>query len=715
MQTAVSLASTASSSSPTASAGSSSTTSSGAGSSSATTAAELAAQLVAASVAGAAGGAAGHGRGRGRNQLSGEELESVVWARLASEVGAAEHAAFLRELLGRVRQMAPGSGRLQLQPEEQQHEQQPGSKAGEAGPADEQQAARRALVVALGSAAGGLGPDALALAAECAAAVFPGDTIGDGADALASTAAAELLGCAADASAEPAAACTADQVCRLAAAVLALRARVGASVNETAVARVLAAAEAVQLQSASTDAVAALVAAAAVPGGGLALPPPLVDALLVQLTAAAATAAPVEDVAVDGSAGTAKSGRKQEAAPAAAAVAQLTPQQAAALLEVAVAAAEEAAQAAAAAVPSSSTAAEPATPAPIPPQRAAVLCAAIDVAMRLLTPSVRRVDSVSDITRLLVLAHRCQRAGLRPREQRGLLWAAHERLRVLGLSMSPAEAVGVLRACAALKWAPSVLFSELLLPLLRQLQASAAAAAAAAGGPSPASGAGSTSGADDTSALGAWGEAGSGGAASRPWTLREVRSALALLAAVGYDGPMAASLVKLGVGELLRAHHVAATAASRRSSSEAGAEGEGALLGAEDMTQLLWVCVALRYRGGAVLRPLLQLLLLVPAPQVSVRAAAQAVWAAARLGVVGERLVRWALAACQGQGKLAAAPPQSLANLCWGLGKLGEWAVRVRFASVAWLEATQRCGRHFAYTPVHTVLTSQLAIRCVQA
>ncbi len=58
------------------------------------------------------------------------------------------------------------------------------------------------------------------------------------------------------------------------------------------------------------------------------------------------------------------------------------------------------------------------------------------------------------------------------------------------------------------------------------------------------------------------------------------------------------------------------------------------------------------------------------------RAASQAVWAAARLGVVGERLVRWALSACQGPGKLAAAPPQSVANLCWGLSKLGEQARR---------------------------------------
>ncbi|KAG2435477.1 hypothetical protein HYH02_011772 [Chlamydomonas schloesseri] len=669
-RTAASLASSASSSS-------SATPGAGSSTGAGTTAAELAAQLVAASVAGAAAGAGGgSGRGRGRSQLSGEELESVVWARLASELGAAEHVVFLRELLSKVRQMAPGVGLLHLgQQQQQQQQQQVGAKTGQAGPASEQQAARRALVVALSSAAGGLGPEALALALECAAAVHPAadadtSTASGGADALAATAVDELLSHTADAAAAVASR-SADQVCRLAAAALALRSRAGSSANEAVVARVLAAAEAAQLQTASVSAVAALVAAAAAPGGGMALPPALVDALLAQLTQAVPASAGVD-----------------------AATADLTPQQASALLEVAVAAAEEAAQAAAAAAPSSSTAAEPTEPAPIPPQRAAVLCAAADIAMRLLAPSIRRLDSASDVTRLMMLVHRCQRAGLRPREQRGLLWAAHERLRVLGLSMTPAEAVDVLRACAALRWAPSVLFAELLLPLVRQLQASAAAAAAAAGSGGGAAAAAAAPGSgpggeDDTSALGSWGAAGAL-AASRPWTLVEVRSALALLAAVGYDGPMAASLVKLGVGELLRAHHAAATAArggggssSTSGGGSSGAEGEAAQLGAEDMAQLLWVCVSLRYRGAAVLRPLLQLLLQVPAPQVSVRAAAQAVWAAARLGVVGERLVRWALAACQGQGKLAAAPPQSLANLCWGLGKLGVKPPRAFVSAVA--------------------------------
>ncbi|GFR43488.1 hypothetical protein Agub_g4574, partial [Astrephomene gubernaculifera] len=407
-----------------------------------------------------------------------------------------------------------------------------------------------------------------------------------------------------------------------------------------------------------------------------ALPAGLLDALLTQLAAAAAAEAKAK-AAADAAAGTSGTTpprlrrRRQPSTP------QLSYEQAFAVLAAATAAAE----AAAGSAPSTSAAAAATTAAePTPdPQRVAGLRAASYVACRALALTVRQLDSTSAV-RLLQLVARSHKAGVRP-DFPPLLWALHERLRVLSSTLSPAGSLDVLRACTALRWRPAVLLRELVLPLLRWLQAGAdahtgglGAGAVAALLPEDVEGRRNVSGdagggdVDDAAWRQGWRRRPEEGVLL-PWTPAELKEALLLLASLEFGGQVAASLVKLGVGALLRSHGSAVGA--RRAGSGGGASAPGAVLSPADLSLLLWVCVSMRYRGAALLRQLLQLLLQVPSPQVEVRVAAQAVWAAARLGAVSERLVRWALAACQGPGKLTAAAPQSLALLCWGLAKLG--------------------------------------------
>ncbi|GLC67548.1 hypothetical protein PLESTF_000569400 [Pleodorina starrii] len=631
-------------------------------------AAQLAAQLVALACGGASGG--------GSISLTAAEVRDLVVPQLYGT----QPASFLTALLAALREgprmgsvAAPSAAAAAME----------GSAGG----------ATAGLLEALGSAAGRLGPVALALAMECTADVAaaaaslaaPG-SVGE----VGAVAAWQMLAAAAaladqrQSSPPPSsgaeAACTPDELCRLAAAAARLQRSgiVGSDGDgsETALAhaaQVLTAVQAAPLQEISVDAAAALVAAAwraagggEVPGslgfGGL--PGPLLDSLLDRIAVAATpkTAAP------------ARRRSDQQQQPAADAVAaepsSLSYDQALGVLAAVVAASEAAADAA----PSTSDGGGATAAGTVPPDRAAALRAAALVACRAVTPTVGQLDAAGAV-RLLHFVARMEHAGVRPNFPQ-LLWALHERLRALATadSLAPADVLAVLRSCTALRWRPSVLLRDLLLPLLRWMQLSGEApepsfSSSSSSSPMAAAAvaAGAAAAAADRAAAGGVGDGrGSGsGSAERAWSARELKDCLALLAKLRFSGPFASAVVKMGLGRLLRDSAAAAGGGGGR---EAAAEAQ---LSASELSMLLWVCVSTRYRGAAVLRPLLQQLLQVPPARVPVKAAAQAVWAAARLGVVGERLVRWALASCQGGDKLATAAPQSLACLCWGLAKLG--------------------------------------------
>ncbi|KAG2500176.1 hypothetical protein HYH03_001758 [Edaphochlamys debaryana] len=647
---------------------------------------------------GGLGAAAATATGSGTGELlTDREVRSLAAARLEPKLGPAQHTAFLAAL----QEVSVLAG---------------GAAGGGEG-----------LLVALGSAAPGLGPDALALAMECAAAAVPTDGAfggGGGAataeDKRAAAVRQLLSGAVVVAARGPGPECSPTQLCQLAAAAVRLhRAARGAdgAVGQAAVESVLTAVRHATLTDASIQAAAALVAAvvphteavlAATPEGaapaadgtGLrtAVPVPagLLDVLLSHMAKSTAEAdarieaeasqasAAVEtdsDVDVAGFGTTISASPHRRTAPTL--VPRLSYEQATAVLAAITAAAEEApppkaaAAAAATTAPASGASAPPAHP-PLSAHRVETLRAAGIVAARALVPTVPRLDAACS-TRLLHLLGRAARAGVRPNHP-PLLWALHERLRVLAYSLSSSAALEALRGCVALRWRPTVLIRELLQPLLRKLQA-------AAGVEAP-----------DEEGLRGRGSRDSGGAAEGAaaggWSPAEVKEALVLLACLGSRGQMPASVLKYGMSYVLESHAVAvaapptpfaSTLAGRggaKPEAVAAAGPAGGRLSPEDASQLLWVCVALRYRGVTVLRPLMHLLLQTPASSVPVRAVAQAVWAAARLGVVGERLVRWAFACCQGAGKLSSAPPQSLAMLCWGLGRLGVRPPRAFLAAV---------------------------------
>ncbi|GIL49992.1 hypothetical protein Vafri_6119 [Volvox africanus] len=606
------------------------------------------------------------------------------------------------------------------------------------------------VLEALSSVAGQLGPTALVFAMECAAAVVAvtgamedaetegpwaagAHGIGEVGDVavrlLLAEAAAEVAG-----RRRPAAGadvCTIDELCRLAAATARLQRSgvVGSAASDGATAAaatkeaaahasvVLAAVQGLPLTEISIEAAAALVAAAwkATPvrvswgqkegaseaavgdadgegGDPPELPEHLLVALLERLAAATADPARIRrraDETRDGTNVEMASGTPPQPLPYEHALEVLT-----AVTTVAELMAETA--------PSTSASAAAAS---IPPERAEMLRAAGLVACRSLTPRVRELDA-PDAVGLLMLVARAQRAGVRP-DFPQLLWALHERLRALAASgsLAPTNILDVLSGCVSLRWRPAVLLRELLLPLLQWLEAVADGTVDAVFTVSG-SASGGVGGQDRTAEAGA---GGSGGMRSWSWSWssRELRVALALLAKLRFSGPLATAVVKLGVGHLLRASEAEAGAATESSSpspspSSSSNDGGGARLSASDLALLMWVCVAMRYRGATVLRPLLQQLLQVPPAHVPVRAAAQAVWAAVRLGVVGERLVRWALASCQGGDKLAEAAPQNLALLCWGLAKLG---VRPPRAFVAAAVAASRSQlRNFKAKELATAL-----------
>ncbi|GLI63063.1 hypothetical protein VaNZ11_005965 [Volvox africanus] len=590
------------------------------------------------------------------------------------------------------------------------------------------------VLEALASVVGQLGPKALVLAMEYAAAVIavakameeaeaegPRAAGAHGTGEVVDVAVRRLL---AEAAAEAAGRrrpapgadiCTVDELCRLAAAAARLHRSgvVGSAARDgtTAAAamkdaaahalELLAVVQGLPLTEVSVEAAAALVAAAwkATPvrvssgqvgaseaavgnadgqaGGPPELPKRVLVALLERLAAATADSARSRRRADDTQNGTnaeMASGTPPQSLPYDHALEVLT-----AVTAVAELMAETA--------PSTSASATAPT---IPLERGEMLRAAGLVACRSLTSRVRELDA-PDAVGLLMLIARAQRASVRP-DFPQLLWALHERLRALAASglLAPTDILDVLSGCVSLHWRPAVLLRELLLPLLQWLQAVADGTASA---DFTASGSANGGVGGDRTAEG------TGGGGMQSWSPRELKVALALLAKLRFSGPLATAAVKLGVGHLLRASEAEAGAATSCSSSN---EWGSARLSASDLAMLLWVCVAMRYRGATVLRPLLQQLLQVPPLHVSVRAAAQAVWAAVRLGVVGERLVRWALASCQGGDKLAEAAPQNLALLCWGLAKLGVQPPRA-FVTAA-VAASRSQLRKFKAKELATVL-----------
>jgi hypothetical protein len=121
-----------------------------------------------------------------------------------------------------------------------------------------------------------------------------------------------------------------------------------------------------------------------------------------------------------------------------------------------------------------------------------------------------------------------------------------------------------------------------------------------------------------------------------------------------------------------------------------------------DAASLLWACARLGYRNDLLLEPLLELLLAQHSPYQQqrqqqqqqqgrapdARTAANVVWACARLGLQQRQLQDWAQAA-----ELEQAAPQAVANIVWGLWKLGE----PRPGAGAWRRlllpgAAGRCG-----------------------
>ncbi len=213
------------------------------------------------------------------------------------------------------------------------------------------------------------------------------------------------------------------------------------------------------------------------------------------------------------------------------------------------------------------------------------LSAASRVACRALERHVPSLG-VPTAVELLRQVARCSAAGvwLPP----GLLPAVQERLRAHAPRLTPPAVLEVLRACSAMGWRPAVLLREMLTPVVRDLEAAAGAEAEGAGS----------------------GRGGGGG-----WTGARVKDVLMVLAGLGYVGGLAAPLAKLGLALLLKQHVAAMAAAGGQARGAAAAaaqqtDAQGRLvLGATDMTSLLWVCVAMQYRGAAVLRLLLHLLL----------------------------------------------------------------------------------------------------------
>ncbi|EFJ52793.1 hypothetical protein VOLCADRAFT_127324, partial [Volvox carteri f. nagariensis] len=690
----------------------------------------------AASTGGADAGAGASGGSS--TYLTAAEVRGLMTPYLAPHRGEAHHVAFLSALMTALRQLLKQRRGIAT-----------AAAAAGVTPREAAIEAADGLVEALAAAAGHLGPAPLALAMECAAdaaallAEAPlADAAALGSGAAGGDAVRRLLAAAAaladqrqpSAAAAAGGGCPPDGLCRLAAAAVRLQRRgVFGSAAAADVSKLLAAVQATSLQEVSIDAAAALVAVAAraaftstVAEGtaaasgeegvlseaasegrdgevtiALGLPEPLLEALLRRLASEAeAEAAPA----------TATTSRTvvrrlgDRISPADSPPPQLTPpppapslsyDQAMGVLAAVVAAAEAAAEATPST--SSSSAAAPAVPC-IPAERAAMLRAAGIVACRALTPAVRELDSARAI-RLLKLIGRAANFGVRP-DFPPLLWALHERLRALAgaSALDPPDVLDVLSGCVSLRWRPALLLRELLLPLLRWLQHAedaAAAAAAAAGGAAAAAprveesaaapGARVGVGMEETAEGEGEGGRGAGPLGARSWTPRELKVCLALLGKLRYSGPIAAAVVKLGVGQLLRAAEAEAAAAGGGSGSGGGGSlaAQGAELSASDLAMLLWVCVAMRYRGATVLRPLLQLLLLAPPSTVPVKAAAQAVWAA-------------------GEDKLEAAAPQSLALLCWGLAKLGVRPPRA-FVNAA-MAASRRQLPHFKAQELATLL-----------
>ncbi|GIL77829.1 hypothetical protein Vretifemale_7309 [Volvox reticuliferus] len=582
----------------------------------------------------------------GGSFLTAVEVRDLLKQHLAPQLGDMQHSAFLAGLLSALHTRAPQSQYLWKT-------RGPGAATPVGAETTRGRSAREALegvLEALASVAGQLGPTALVLAMEYAADVVAaaeaGGLLDGGAHGMGEVGDIAVRQLLAEAAAEaagrrrPAAGsnvCTMDELCRLAATAARLQRSgvVGSVASDNAVvaaakaeaaahaSEVLAAVHGLPLSEISIESAAALVAAAwkATPGlassgqegfpeaalgnvdgeksTSLKLPEGLLLALLERLAAAAADPVRMRRQA-DGTPGAnTEMAGTQPLGP-------LPYGQALEVLTAVTAVAEQMVETA----PSTSTSA--AAPA-ISPERAAMLRGAALVACRALTPGVRELDA-PDAVGLLVLVARAQQAGVRP-DFPQLLWALHERLRALATSgcLAPTDVLDVLSGCVSLRWRPAILLRELLLPLLRWLQASEAVAEGAAAAAFTVSGSANIRvGGDRTTA-----ETG-GGSSMQSWTPRELKVALALLAKLRYNGPLAAALVKLGVGHLLRASGAEAGAETEAAAAAVSNGRESARLSALDLAMLMWVCVAMRYRGATVLRPLLQQLLQTKAVGVTV-------------------------------------------------------------------------------------------------
>jgi hypothetical protein len=133
-----------------------------------------------------------------------------------------------------------------------------------------------------------------------------------------------------------------------------------------------------------------------------------------------------------------------------------------------------------------------------------------------------------------------------------------------------------------------------------------------------------------------------------------------------YSTSLSKKLAKEALGLLLERHARQQQQAQQQALSEL------------DAASLLWACARLGYRNDLLLEPLLELLLARHSPYQQqqqqqqgqapgARTAANVVWACARLGLQHRQLQDWAQAA-----ELEQAAPQAVANIVWGLWKLGE-------------------------------------------
>ncbi|KXZ52205.1 hypothetical protein GPECTOR_10g836 [Gonium pectorale] len=577
--------------------------------------------------------------------LSPKHVHSMIASRLEPQQGSDQHVAFLRALLDCM------VAQRQLQEQQQQGQSDRGgnrSSASELGAAATGQTGSVSsgshlyaeVLLALGATASHLDWSALALSLQCATEAIEA---GAGRHGGALDAVRQLLEAACTAAEAPdqglkTGGSRVDRLFELTAAALRLQdiAAKDDPATAAAVSFLLSAVEAAPMEGVGVDAVARLLAAAAtaaeaqrsapgtagqgatadVPSGDRAnvATAPVVSVSLLDLLLRRLEESVNGTDAADPAEGP-QSRRRLRKLP------QLSYGQAVALLSATATATEETLQSAPSALASNST-----------PEialqrrrRLADLRAGARIAFQALTPAVRHLDAPAAI-RLLQLLVRANRVRIRPNNVQ-LLWALHERLRTLAPTLAPAAALDVLRGCVGLRWRPKVLIRELVVPVAAVLQLAADRVADGEGRGLPAIGA---------------------------WTAAELHQALVLLGALQYSGPSAAPVVRLGIATLLR----------ERSAG-------GARLSVGELSSLLWVCVATRYRGTNVLRPLMQQLLQVPPDDVPVAVASQAVWAAARLGIIGRRLQLWALDATKVSRKLSEAPPQSLSNLCWGLAKIG--------------------------------------------